>query len=145
VVLGVVLLSGGAWVVLHPSAPANGATPTPPDSTTQRVADTQHVAAAVPTDTPVTRRVATPPRPPTTTAPAPVARARLSISTKPPGTFVLDDRAIRSTPILNLEIAPGSHRVQVKRDGFVPFDTVFTAQPGQEIKWTRIELKPIGG
>jgi len=143
VVLGVVLMSGGAWVALQPSRPAKGAIPTPPDSTTQRVADTQHVAAAVPTDTPVTHRVATPPRP-RPTAP-PVARAKLSLSTQPPGTFFLDDKQIRSTPILNLEIAPGRHRAQVKRDGFAPFDTVFTAQPGQEIKWTRIALKPIGG
>jgi len=74
-----------------------------------------------------------------------VARAKLSLSTQPPGTFFLDDRQIRSTPILNFEMAPGQHRVQVKRDGFTPFDTVFTARPGQEIKWTRIALKPIGG
>jgi len=84
-----------------------------------------------------------PPRP-RPSAPPP-ARAKLSLSTKPPGTFFLDGNSIRSTPILNLEIAPGRHRAQVRRDGFAPFDTVFTAQPGQEIKWTRIALKPIGG
>ena len=135
-VLGLALLSGGAWVAFHPTRPANGATPPPPD--------TQHVVTAVPVDTPVVHR-ATPPRPRPSTPAAAIARAKLSLSTQPPGTLFLDDKAIRSTPILNLEIAPGRHRAQVKRDGFASFDTVFTAQPGEAIKWTRIALKPIGG
>jgi len=132
--VGLVLASGGAWMALRPTRPANGATPS------QRVpVDTPRVVTASPVDT------TPPPRPrPVVTAPAP-ARARLSLSTQPPGTLFLDDIRVRSTPILNLEIAPGQHRVQVRRDGFAPFDTVFTAQPGQEIKWTRIALKPIGG
>jgi len=141
VVTGLALLGGGAWVALRPAKAANGAIPASHDSTGQRAADTHRVAAVVPADTPVTRRATPRPRP----AAPPVARAKLSLSTQPPGTFFLDDRQIRSTPILNFEMAPGQHRVQVKRDGFTPFDTVFTAQPGQEIKWTRIALKPIGG
>jgi hypothetical protein len=135
-VLGLALLSGGAWVAFHPTRPANGATPPLPD--------TQHVVTAVPVDTPVVHR-ATPPRPRASAPAAALARAKLSLSTQPPGTFFLDDKAIRSTPILNLEIAPGRHRAQVKRDGFASFDTVFTAKPGEAIKWTRIALKPIGG
>ena len=134
--VGLVLASGGAWVALHPTRPANGATPDQTDRTDRigkRVPDTMRVVTAPPTDTR--------PRPP---VPAP-ARARLSLSTQPPGTFFLDEKQIRSTPILNLEIAPGRHRVQVKRDGFASFDTVFTATSGQEIKWTRRRLKPIGG
>ncbi|HEV8400693.1 MAG TPA: protein kinase [Gemmatimonadales bacterium] len=142
VVAGLALLGGGAWVAFRPAKTANGATPASHDSTPQRGTDTQRVATVVPADTPVTRRTTAPrPRP---TVP-PVARAKLSLSTQPPGQLFLDDQPIRSTPILNFELAPGQHRVQVKRDGFTPFDTVFTAQPGQEIKWTRIALKPIGG
>jgi len=135
VALGLALLGVGGWVALRPSSPANGATPPAPD--------TSRVVTAAPTDTPITHRTVSPPRP-RPSAPPP-ARAKLSLSTKPPGTFFLDGNSIRSTPILNLEIAPGRHRAQVRRDGFAPFDTVFTAQPGQEIKWTRIALKPIGG
>ncbi len=143
VVLGFVLVSGAAWVALRPTRPANGATPTRPDSASGRAPDTQRVVTTPPVDTPVVRRPTPRPRP--SVPPPAVARAKLSLSTKPPGTFFLDDRPVRSTPILNLEIAPGRHRVQVKRDGFAPFDTVFTAEPGQEIKWTRIALKPVGG
>jgi serine/threonine-protein kinase len=138
--VGLALVGGGAWVALRPTRPATGATP---DRTGERVPDTQRVVTAPPVDTPAVHRAAPPPRPRVVAA-AP-ARAKLSVSTQPPGTFFLDERQIRSTPILNLEIAPERHRVQVKRDGYVTFDTVFTAQPGQEIKWTRIALKPIGG
>ncbi len=130
VVGGLVLLSGAAWVAFHPTRPANGATPAPPD--------TQRVVTTAPVDTPR-------PRPRRSAPPPVVARAKLSLSTQPTGMLFLDDTRVRYTPIINLEIAPGRHRVQVRRDGFVPFDTVFTAQPGQEIKWTRIALKPIGG
>jgi predicted Ser/Thr protein kinase len=136
VIAAIALLGGGAWVALRPTSPANGATPPAPD--------TQRVVTAVPVDTPVVRR-ATPPRPRPSAPATAVARAKLSLSTRPPGTFFLDDKPIRYTPIIDLEIAPGRHRAQVKRDGFASFDTVFTAQPGQEIKWTRIALKPIGG
>jgi len=134
---GIVLASSAAWVALRPTRPANGATPAPP------ALDTPRVVTSPPVDTAPPRRAAPPTRP---RAPAPTpARAKLSLSTQPWGTFFLDGRPIRSTPILNLEIAPERHRVQVKRDGYVTFDTVFTARPGQEIKWTRIALKPIGG
>jgi hypothetical protein len=118
VVAGIALLGGGIWAALQPSGPANGATP-------RRIAD------SVP-------QVAAPPR---TVAAA--ARARLSLSTQPPGMVFVDGKRIRSTPVIRLEIAPGRHHVQVRRDGFAPFDSMFTAAPGQEIKWTRKTLKPI--
>jgi len=87
------------------------------------------------------------PRGPATQPRRPVAaplNARLSLSTQPPGLFILDGKPIRSTPILDLAITPGQHRAQVRRDGFAPFDTVFDATPGQVIKWTRRVLRPIG-
>jgi PEGA domain len=71
------------------------------------------------------------------------ARARLSLSTQPPGMLYVDGKAIGSTPVVRLEIQAGRHRVQVRRDGFAPFDTVLTATPGQEIKWTRRTLAPV--
>jgi hypothetical protein len=129
IVAGVALIGGGLWVALRPSKSDNTGT-------------LSAGATITPVDTPAPQRSAPPETRPAGPA---VARARLSISTRPVGTFFLDARRGSSTPILNLEITAGRHRVQVKQDGYQSFDTVFTARPGQEIKWTRIVLKPIGG
>jgi predicted Ser/Thr protein kinase len=138
---GVILIGGGLWLALRPPKAVNGAMLNG-GGTAQRSTDTERVVLVPPLDTPASRRPAPTRNRPAVPAPA---RATFSISTRPPGTFFLDARRGGSTPIINLEITPDRHRVQVKRDGFVTFDTVFTAQPGQEIKWTRIVLKPIGG
>jgi hypothetical protein len=45
--------------------------------------------------------------------------------------------------VIELDLQPGRHRVQVRREGFAPFDTLITAAPGQEIKLTRQKLAPI--
>ncbi len=131
VLAGVALVGGGIWTALRPSGPANGATPHRTADSVAQVPSAPPIVATSPTDT-IRRH-----------QPA-VARARLSLSTQPPGMLFLDGKPIRSTPVIGLEIAPGRHRVQVKRDGFAPFDTVLTAAPGQEIKWTRKTLTPIG-
>jgi serine/threonine protein kinase len=131
VLAGVALVGGGIWTALRPSGPANGATP---HQTADSVA---HVPSEPPSVAPSPADTVRPHQPA-------VARARLSLSTQPPGMLFLDGKPIRSTPVIRLEIAPGRHRVQVKRDGFTPFDTVLTAAPGQEIKWTRKTLTPMG-
>jgi serine/threonine-protein kinase len=138
---GVILMGGGLWLALRPPKAVNGAM-LDGGRTAQRPPDTQRVVRVPPLDTPASRRPTPTRNRPTVPAPA---RARFSISTRPPGTFFLDTRRGGSTPIINLEITPDRHRVQVKKDGYETFDTVFTAQPGKEIKWTRIVLKPIGG
>jgi len=121
----VALVGSGIWAALRPSGPANGAT-------RHQIAD-----SAPP--------VASPVRSDTTSRHQPAAaHARLSLSTQPPGMLFLDGKAIRSTPVIGLDMTAGRHRVQVKRDGFAPFDTVLTAAAGQEIKWTRKTLRPIG-
>jgi len=121
----VALVGSGIWAALRPSGPANGAT-------RHQIAD-----SAPP--------VASPVRSDTTSRHQPAAaHARLSLSTQPPGMLFLDGKAIRSTPVIGLDITAGRHRVQGKRDGFAPFDTVLTAAAGQEIKWTRKTLRPIG-
>jgi len=130
VVAAVVVVGVSIWAALRPSGAANGATHQTVDSIPQ-------VATRVPPVVPAPADTARPHQP---TA----AHARLSLSTKPTGMLYVDGKAIGSTPVIGLEMQPGRHRVQVRRDGFVPFDTVLTAAPGQEIKWTRKTLRPIG-
>jgi hypothetical protein len=67
------------------------------------------------------------------------------MSTQPPGMLYLDGRQMQSTPIIGLSIPAGRHRIEVKRDGYAPFDTVITAQAGQDVKLTRRELRALGG
>jgi len=136
-VAGTLLVGAGAWWALRPSSAANGATPARGDSTSRRVLGTDSA-----------RRSETPPPPPPPPPPAaptaPAARFRLSISTQPTGILYLDGRQMRSTPVIGLDVPAGRRRVQVKRDGFASFDTVLTAQPGQDIKLTRRVLRPLG-
>jgi serine/threonine protein kinase len=124
VALGVLLAGAGVWLALRPNAAANGATHAAPDSA--RPAP----PAAVP-----------PHQPRSSTA---AARFRLSISTQPTGTLYLDGQQLRSTPVIGLDVVAGRHRIQVKRDGYAPFDTVLTAQPGQDLRLTRRVLRPLG-
>jgi serine/threonine-protein kinase len=131
VAVGAVLASAGLWLALKPSAAANGATHSAADS----------VRPTLPAPPPA------PPSQPTALRPqpsAPVARFRLSISTQPPGMMLLDGRQIRSTPVIGLDVPAGRHRVEVKRDGYAAFDTVLTAQAGQDVKLTRRVLRQLG-
>src|SRR5467141_2187956 len=125
---GVALLGGVVWATLRPSGTANGATHQTVDSTPP--VSSRSVVTA-PADTV---------RPPQPAA----AHARLSLSTQPTGTLYVDGKAIQSTPVIRLDLQAGRHRVQVRREGFAPFDTLITAAPGQEIKLTRKKLVPIG-
>jgi serine/threonine protein kinase len=137
-VAGVLLVGAGAWWALRPSSAANGATPAKGDSTSRRVVGTDSARRS---ETPP------PPPPPPPAAPppvAPAARFRLSISTQPTGILYLDGRQVRSTPVIGLDVPAGRRRVQVKRDGYASFDTVLTAQAGQDIKLTRRVLRPLG-
>jgi hypothetical protein len=57
----------------------------------------------------------------------------------------LDGRQVQSTPVIGLQVPAGRHRIEVKRDGYAAFDTVLTAQGGQDLKLTRRVLRPLGG
>jgi serine/threonine-protein kinase len=131
---GVVILGGGAWAVLRPNSAANGAMPQAPD-TDARVAASP--LRSTPPAPPPARTVADE----TTPVRQPVARVRMSVSTQPPGMLLVDGKAVGSTPIVALEITVGRHSVQVRRDGFAPYDTVITAEAGRDIKLTRKTLK----
>jgi serine/threonine protein kinase len=153
VVGGLVLVAAGLWMALRPSISANGATPS---RITQRTLDSQRVAAGPPEHTPTPMRPAPTPdrpadrpasrrtnKPPVVSATTP---ARLWVNTQPVwGELTLDNTVVGPVPVQDLRITPGRHRVIIKRDGFLPFDTTFTAVSGQEIRWTKITLKRIDG
>jgi serine/threonine protein kinase len=161
IVAGLVLVGGGLWMALQPDRSANGATRS---GLSQRALDSQRVSAGPPTDI-IATDTATPVRPPASPAPRPRARlpdraanrtttkppvvpsaapARLWVNTQPVwGELLLDNNVVGPVPIQDLRIAPGRHRVVIRRDGFESFDTNYTFVSGQEIRWTQITLKRI--
>jgi len=144
--VGIVLVIGGGWVALRPTRPASGATPIAPAPDTQRAAalpltDSTALRRRVPApDRPAGQKNAKPPVVPASTP------ARLWVNTQPVwGELLLDNTVVGPVPLQDLRITPGRHRVVIRRDGFMSFDTTFTAVAGQEIRWTKITLKRIGG
>jgi serine/threonine-protein kinase len=126
VIVGFALAGAGIWSSLRPSPAAPPPLPVP-----SPVPPRAALPAFTPAETPARRRVIAP------------ASARFSLSTQPTGILFVDGKRIRSTPIVGFTLPPGQHHVQVRRDGFAPFDTVFVAAPGEEIKWTRRSLPPL--
>ncbi len=97
---------------------------------------------------PASRRAPTPAGKPVTAPPAaslPVEPAPdpafLSVSTWPWGTLSLDSRPLGDTPLLELPVPAGTHRVRIERDGFQPFERVITLAPGQHLKLSGIALE----
>jgi len=124
--LGVVVVGLGVWLTLSSlgaSPPAD--VPAPPPSA---------APAAAPIDS-------TPPPAPTP-APAP-ARAEpglLSLNAVPWGRVSIDGRVVGNTPVLDLRVAPGPHRVRVERPGFEPYEQNISVVAGQRLRITDISL-----
>jgi eukaryotic-like serine/threonine-protein kinase len=76
------------------------------------------------------------------TVPSPIlfslqpARALLSLTSTPPSaTVVVDGKEVGTTPIEELELGEGAHRVQVRHPGFEPWNAVVPAQPGESLQF----------
>jgi hypothetical protein len=135
--LGIVVVGVGAWLTLSslgasqpaevPALPPRAApSPAPLDSISAP-------APAAPAPTPVVH-------------PAP-ARERtapglLSLNAVPWGTVSIDGRAVGNTPLLDVRLAPGAHRVRVERLGYEPYERVVSVVAGQRLRITDISLVP---
>ena len=166
---GVVIAGGAAFAVLSrddappprwstvetlapPAAPASEPVARAADSAAGLPAGTTVVATPPaeagpdPTSRPVTERAAPPVTPRVTTPPvtesAALEPARLFINATPWGLLYIDDELVGNTPKANLELAPGTYRIRVVRDGFLPFERQIQVAPGQEVRITDIVLTP---
>jgi len=109
--------------------------------------------AAVPTDSVVppaqeVRRAPSPARPTREPAATPSPRpsqppATLFLNSTPWGALYLDGELIGNTPQANLQVSPGTHRLRIVRDGFVPFEQEITVGAGDTLRVTDIVLRPI--
>ena len=166
VVAGVVLAAAGAvwWWWPSPAPPPTGplimeSSALPGDSARAALAHSQATQPPAPTPTPTpgsgTSAPASPAPPPTTVSTpvrrpaAPVAAvqtpARLFINATPWGELSIDGQSLGNTPKADLQLAPGSHRLRITRDGFEPWERSVTVRPGEVLRLTDIvlsELKP---
>jgi serine/threonine-protein kinase len=76
-------------------------------------------------------------------APAPQADpGRLSLSARPWGDVFLDGRPVGQTPLIEVSLAPGRHRLRITRAGFEPYEQDLEVASGQRVVMTDIVLKP---
>lgn len=136
------------WEELTAARAAAAAARVPPVAVEPEPAAERDVAPAPRTRRQPERRRETLPPPPAS-EPAPAAPAdpessapgRLTASSSPWGQLIVDGRLYGNTPRLNLPIATGTRRIRIARDGFEPFDTTITVQPGEAIRLTGITLR----
>lgn len=67
----------------------------------------------------------------------------LVVSSKPWGELWIDGRSAGSTPQARVWLSPGTHKVEVARDGYKTFTASVAIVTGQELRLTRLALEPI--
>ena len=90
-------------------------------------------------------------RSPAPTAPGAVAvpsipatdPGRLSLNATPWGDVFLDGRRVGQTPVVDLALTPGRHRLRIARSGFAPYEQDIEIASGQRVVLTNIVLKPV--
>ena len=66
--------------------------------------------------------------------------ARLNLVSAPSGTIAIDDSIVGATP-KSLSIPPGTHRIRISREGYLPYETTIVILPGEYLRITDIVLK----
>jgi len=114
------------------------ATPAPPQAR-PRPAEAESPRVARPPARRAAPQVAV--APPPASAPAPIPDpGLLSVNAIPWGSVYLDGRPIGNTPLIDLTVSAGQHRLRVEREGFRPYDRMIQVAPGQRLRITDIAL-----
>ncbi len=79
--------------------------------------------------------------PPAAVAPPQVDPGRLSVNATPWGNVFLDGRAVGQTPLVDLELPPGRHRLRIVRPGFEPYEQDLEIASGDRVRLTDIALR----
>lgn len=111
-------------------------------SAAQPPATDTSVAAAV--DTPPPREPSPPPaqrrQPGIIYQPSP---GRLFVSSRPWGQLYVDGEFVGNTPVANLPLTVGTHRVRITREGFAPEEREVTVESGRDVRLIDIILRRI--
>jgi len=71
-------------------------------------------------------------------------RGFLYVATKPWGSLSLDGRFIGYTPIWELPVDVGRHKVTIDRPGYQPFETTITVSRDERVRLPTVQLTPAG-
>ena len=85
---------------------------------------------------------AAPSNPPTAPARLPDP-GRLSVNSTPWGEVFVDDTRVGPTPVMDLELPPGQHRLRVERPGFVPYEQSLEISSGDRLRLVDIVLRQV--
>ena len=87
------------------------------------------------------RPAADPPAADPPPAPPPSPRAQVVVSSVPWAELFVDGRLVGNTPIVDLRLRAGQHRLRLERPGFRPYEQVVNLAPGQTLRITGIVLQ----
>jgi hypothetical protein len=69
--------------------------------------------------------------------------ATLSVNTTPSdATVTVNDRSVGTTPVANVTVRAGTAALEIEKEGYAPFDTVVTAESGDEVVLKNVTLAP---
>jgi serine/threonine-protein kinase len=93
-------------------------------------------------DRPADRPVDPPTTPTATPRPLPPAPpARVVVSSVPWAELYVDGRLVGNTPVADLRLPAGRHRLRLQRGGFRPYEEVVNLAPGQSLRLVGIVLQ----
>ncbi len=72
---------------------------------------------------------------------APASPGFLYVASRPWGTVYLDGERIGYTALAARRLVPGTHRLRIEREAYLPFDTTFTVAQNQRLRLGTIELR----
>jgi len=141
--VGIAIVAAGVWLALS----SIGAFSSSPGQAPHTPAPRESLPSPPPPSPAASpqRQLQPPPQPQAPLAPArvrtPARAALLSLDAAPWGTVYVDGRSVGATPVVELPLAAGAHHVRVEREGYVPYERVIDAAPGQRLRIAGITLQ----
>jgi predicted Ser/Thr protein kinase len=69
------------------------------------------------------------------------APGHLWVNSDPWGVLYIDGDSVGNTPVFNVTVPAGTHRLRVQQRGYLPVEDTVDVKPGQELRLTAIVLK----
>ena len=143
--VGIAIVAAGLWLALSIGALSSSPGQAPRTPAPRESLPTESLP---PASSPSSSAASPQPQPPQPPEPSAAARVRtpanaalLSLDAAPWGTVYVDGRSVGATPVVELPLAAGTHHVRVEREGYVPYERVIDAAPGQRLRIAGITLQ----